>query len=262
MRTSVDGRKTRSVEILVGAVLGAAFLLGAEARAACVGKTCVTDIDEVALVPNMDGFDATEVCPITSDFMGSQDNMVSNFDVVGADLGISVVDPIAGSHSTVFFGDTVPNNSNGWGAGDMTGYFPSGQFKFLCQGLQATTLSGSLSTVFAPDVMVEPTWAPIGTFVNQPVPAPSGQSIAPGAAVPGSFEVPTGTFAHDLKNGDHNIYLFYTTNNGTASSPDLDSSYVAVWKNPSASVASKKATRQPEHVSDPLRGRQSEERPA
>ena len=201
----------------------------------------MTDIDEVALVPNMDGFDATEVCPITSDFMGSQDNMVSNFDVVGADLGISVVDPIAGSHSTfVFFGDTVPNNSNGWGAGDMTGYFPSGQFKFLCQGFRATTLSGSLSTVFAPNVMVEPTWAPIGTFVNQPVPAPSGQSIAPGAAVPGSFEVPTGAFAHDLKNGDHNIYLFYTTNNGTASSPNLDSSYLAVWKNPSASVASKK----------------------
>ena len=39
MRTSVDGRKTRSVEILVGAVLGAAFLLGADARAACVGKS-------------------------------------------------------------------------------------------------------------------------------------------------------------------------------------------------------------------------------
>jgi hypothetical protein len=209
----------------------AALLPAATVRAQCLGDTCVTNTSQVALIPDTDGFNATENCPVTSDFAGGKNGMVSNYDIWGVDLGLSVLNP-NGDDTLIFFGDTSTDR-NGWNWAESTGHFRLRDN--LCSGLAIDTLAGT-PTVFAPDVMVAPSGVPISSFVDEPVAPGEGGATPSNAAVPGAYEVPTGAFAYSPDSSDHNVYLFYTTTPSPPNGPAIAASYLAMWNNPSPST--------------------------
>jgi hypothetical protein len=145
----------------------------------------------------------------------------------GTDLGISV----AGRGQVwFFFGDTMAFK-NSWKPGqgpDSIGFVEASPERLastpnlLCDHLNFVRAKPPAEHDFAAASMIPPADQPISMYVRNP----AGPRFP---NVPGSFEVPSGSFAYD---GD--IYIFYTGGPDFSVKPiKMSISYLAKWESPS-----------------------------
>jgi Domain of unknown function (DUF4185)/CXCXC repeat len=194
------------------------------------------------------GGGSLEQCKVTN----QNQALACDYDLGGADLGITVNDPDTAT-SWVLFGNSMVATSaalgdpNSWETdSDAIGYFPGTSPGDLCDALQLVNVVPASSPqtcgtgeVFSPDPVFAPEFVArgsgsfsIGDFVFQPVLAPAGD-LRRNGAIPGTDEVPTGAFYYG-----GSIYAFYSGAPGVGSSglPPPSVSYLTTWT-PSQTVS-------------------------
>jgi hypothetical protein len=208
----------------IGAVLAALVSLPI-----AVQPQSATEVTTVSLATP--GF-SNELCRVTDDAYSGINNLSNQFDMSGADQGISVDDPI--HHFTwMFFGDAAAVDANAWygwpgSRGSNTqGYLNGENYgipQALCGSLQLVTQPGLISDyvnpangqpgkVFAPDLLNAPQGDRIANYLfHSPMPPltlPKNSTVLPQfspirSAISGTNESVSGAFAFG-----ENIYLFY-----------------------------------------------------
>jgi len=232
-------------------------------------RNIVSDVDaapsssrSVPVIPTVSlanpGF-STERCRVTNDAFSGINNLSYQFDMTGADQGISVDDPIH-RVTWVFFGDSGVADGDAWygshGA-NAQGYLNGrnyGNPMGLCGSLQLVTQPGLVSgninpsngqhqKVYAPDLLTAPSGDLIANYLfHSPAPPltlPDNATVLPEyslfiSGISGTNESMSGAFAF---NG--NIYLFYFGSPGrdinsdcTIGLPKGSVSFLTEWKNP------------------------------
>ncbi|MFZ0821623.1 MAG: DUF4185 domain-containing protein [Candidatus Acidiferrales bacterium] len=202
---------------------------------------------------------SNERCRVTNDAYSGINNLSNQFDMGGADQGISVDDPF--HHVTwVFFGDSAAVDGDAWygsqGA-NTQGYLNGrsyGNPLGLCGSLQLVTQPGLVSgninpatgqhqKVYAPDLLTAPPGDVISNYLFHspiaPLKLPDNLTVLPEfspsvSGISGTNESMSGAFAYK-----ENIYLFYFGSPGrdinidcSIGLPKGSVSFLTVWKNP------------------------------